>query len=359
MPEELQEQSTTESGQEAPVDMDTFIGEQFDALESAADETGVADAPVNVKEEITEQEAQEPEKDTEAKASDEVDEAESDEPDESLTVTAPQSMSAKDSEAFYALPPESQKWLSDRMKEQESTFTKKTMELAEQRKSFDALEKVIGPRREQLALDGMDAGTAVGQLFALSDFANRDPLGFTRYLLNQRGIPVSALTEPGDGINATPDPQLQAVMSEINGLKNSITQQQAQAQDVAAKSISTTIDEFAKDKAFPFYSELEGDMVPLVASFRQSQPGLSNKEYLSKAYAAALAGNAEISARVAADNKAKTEAARIAKAKKDAARAKKAAGTNVKGGGALPAAAAKAKSVDEFIGALVDERMTA
>ena len=53
------------------------------------------------------------------------------------------------------------------------------------------------------------------------------------------------------------------------------------------------------------------------------------------------------------------KAERIAKAKKEATAAKRAGGTNIKATGALPAGAAKAKSVDDFIGALVDDRMTA
>jgi membrane protein involved in colicin uptake len=51
-------------------------------------------------------------------------------------------------------------------------------------------------------------------------------------------------------------------------------------------------------------------------------------------------------------------AKRIAEAKKTADKAKKATGTNVRSAASLPAAATKAKSVDDFIGALVDERMT-
>ena len=50
---------------------------------------------------------------------------------------------------------------------------------------------------------------------------------------------------------------------------------------------------------------------------------------------------------------------KAAEAKKAADKAKKASGTNLRSKASLPAAATKAKNVDDFIGALVDERMSA
>jgi membrane protein involved in colicin uptake len=77
------------------------------------------------------------------------------------------------------------------------------------------------------------------------------------------------------------------------------------------------------------------------------------------AYKMALATNEEVSAKIEVDRKANSEAERIAKAKKSAAAARRAGGTSIRATGTLPAGAAKAKSVDDFIGSLVDERMPA
>jgi len=73
----------------------------------------------------------------------------------------------------------------------------------------------------------------------------------------------------------------------------------------------------------------------------------------------AIAANDEVAAKINVDIKAKSEAERISKAKKQSSAAKRAGGTRVSSTGVLPAGAAKAKSVDDFIGALVDDRMTA
>ena len=226
------------------------------------------------------------------------------------------------------------------------------MELADQRKVYDKIEQVIAPRRQQLAMDGMDDGTAIGQLFALSDFASENPVGFVQYLLNQRGIPVSALTEPG-GAQAATDPQLTAMQREIHGLKSHFTQQAQAQQNQVAHSVSSDIENFAS--AHPFYNELESDMIPLVAGFRQSHPNLSNADYLARAYKAALAVNDEVSAKKSADDNAR----RLAETKKVASKAKKATGTNLRSRASLPPAAVRAKSEEDFIGALVEERMTA
>ena len=326
--------------------MDDFMGEQFDVLEADSSEES---APV-------EQSASE-----EAHTDDVVDEttesnteSEGSEPD-NQTITAPQSMSAKDREAFYTLPPESQQWISDRVKSQEADYTRKTMEVAEQRKMYDKLEQAIAPRRQQFAMSGMDDSTAIGQLFALSDYAESDPVGFSRYLLNQRGIPISALTEPGAENRV--DPQMLAMQNRLQGFENHFSQQQAQQEQQEGAAVSGVIDGFASDN--PFYGELESEMIPIVSALRESKPGLTSEQYLATAYKMAIAANDEVAAKINVDIKAKSEAERISKAKKQSSAAKRAGGTRVSSTGVLPAGAAKAKSVDDFIGALVDDRMTA
>ena len=326
--------------------MDDFMGEQFDVLEADSSEES---APV-------EQTASE-----EAHTDDVVDEAtdsdiesEGSEPD-NQTITAPQSMSVKDREAFYTLPPESQQWISDRVKSQEADYTRKTMEVAEQRKMYDKLEQAIAPRRQQFAMSGMDDSTAIGQLFALSDYAESDPVGFSRYLLNQRGIPISALTEPG--VENHVDPQMLAMQNRLQGFENHFSQQQAQQEQQEGAVVSGVIDGFSNEH--PFYSELESEMIPIVSALRESKPGLTSEQYLATAYKMAVAANDEVAAKINVDVKAKSEAERISKAKKQSSAAKRAGGTRVSSTGVLPAGAAKAKSVDDFIGALVDDRMTA
>tara|TARA_R110002110_G_scaffold3609_1_gene18505 strand:- start:224 stop:1261 length:1038 start_codon:yes stop_codon:yes gene_type:complete len=329
--------------------MDDFMGEQFDALEAEEIEEQVS-ADV---EESVETKTDNVETET-VLTEDAVDESES-EPETSQTITAPQSMSAKDRESFYELPPASQKWIVDRVKAQEGDYTRKSMEVAEQKRFYEKIEKAIAPRRQQLALDGMDEGTAIDQLFALSDFASSDPVNFTRYLFQQRGIPLSALDQPG-GQQAA-DPQMLAMQQRLQNFEGHLAQQQQLQHQKTTEAVQTDVEKFSSET--PFYQELQPEMVPIVTALKQSKPGLSNLEYLQMSYKMALAANEDVSAKIEIDQRAKSESQRIAKAKKAAKQARKAGGVNIKSTGALPAAAKKAKSVDDFIGALVDERMTA
>ena len=328
--------------------MDDFMGAQFDALEEEPAE--VAAEPETLA--SGEPDAQ-PDSAAEAVDADVADDDGG--PEDQAATAPPQSMSAKDRETFYALPPESQKWISDRVRSQEADYTRKTMKLAEERRSHDKLEQAIAPRRQQLARDGMDEGTAVGQLFALSDFATSDPVGFTRHLFSQTGIPLSALT--ANAQEQRGDPQILAMQQRLQGFENYFTQQQATELHSQSAAVSGVIEKFADSN--PFYAELEGDMIPIVESLRATKPGLTSDQYLQRAYKMALAGNDDVSAKAEVDLRAKAESDRVSKAKKEATAARKAGGTNVRTSGSSVGRAAKAKNVDDFIGALVDERMTA
>ena len=348
-------------------DMDDFMSSAVDALDageeietsesevSESDIAAVVDAETDS--EVEDVEAAPVEDDTETTDEDPADGAEdASEPDESETIAPPQSMSAKDREAFAALPPESQKWLADRAKEQEAAFTQKTMDLAEKSKGFDKLEALLAPRRQQFAMDGMDDSTAIGQLLSISDYANSDPVGFAKYFLNARQIPVSALSET-DGQESPVDPQLAAMQQKMQGIEGYLTQQQTQAQRQAESAINSDVQKFSAENEY--YAELEDEMVPIVAAVRSRDPSLSNMDVLAKAYKMAIAANETVSAKVEAAKAAKAEADKVAMAKARAAKAKKAASTNTRTTGTRPPANGAAENVDDFIGGLVDERMTA
>jgi len=332
-----------------------FIGEQFDAAEASSIEPEPAEETRDRAEESVPQDETAETSAENVDDSTETDDEISAESEEDQVTTAPQSMSAKDRETFYTLPPESQKWISDRVKEQESDYTKKTMEVAEQRKFYEKLEQAIAPRRQQFAMNGMDDSTAITQLFALSDYAENDPVNFVRYLLNNRGIPLSALTDNA-GVE-TGDPQIAQMQQRLTGFENHIAQQNEQHLAEQNQVVSNVIEGFASNH--PFYSELENEMVPIVVALKESKPGLTHDQYLDLAYKMAAAGNENVSNKIEIDRKAKSNAEQVAKAKEKAANARRAGSTNIQPTGTLPPSVAHSKNVDDFIGALVDERISA
>jgi len=339
-------------GAEAPIEesIGDFIGEQFDAAEASDIESAPVESEIRDRaEESVPQEA------VEVSAETETDEG-SVEPESQIT-TAPQSMSAKDREAYYALPPESQQWISDRVKEQEADYTKKTMEVAEQRKYYEDIEKVTGPRREQFAMSGMNVAQGLDQLLSLSDFAQRDPVGFASHILESRGISLADVANQQAGGQVPSDPQIVDLQQRIAAQENHIAQQNQQQLEQQGQVVSGVINDFAA--AHPFYEDLQDEMVPIVVSLKESKPGLSSDQYLDLAYKMAAAANDNVSSKMDIDRQAKANVDRVAKAKQTAANARRAGGTNIQSTGTLPPSVAHSNNVDDFIGALVDERISA
>ena len=328
-----------------------FISEQFDAAEAS----DIESAPV---EEIRDRAEESAPQDEAVEVSAETVTDEGNAEPESQITTAPQSMSAKDREAYYALPPEQQKWVSDRVKEQEADYTKKTMEVAEQRKYYEDLDRVAGSRREQFAMNGMNVAQGFEQLLSLSDFAQRDPIGFTSYLLESRGLSLADVAnQHAGGQQAPSDPQIVDLQQRLQAQENHIAQQNQQQLQQQGQVVSGVINDFAA--AHPFYEDLHDEMVPIVVSLKESKPGLSHDQYLDMAYKMAAAANDGVSSKMEIDRQAKANADRVAKAKQTAANARRAGGTNIQSTGTLPPNVAHSKNVDDFIGALVDERISA
>jgi hypothetical protein len=326
-----------------------FISEQFDAAEASDIESAPVEEIRDRAEESVPQEA------VEVSAETVTDEGNA-EPESQIT-TAPQSMSAKDREAYYALTPEQQKWVSDRDREQQADYTKKTMEVAEQRKYYEDLDRVAGSRREQFAMNGMNVAQGFEQLLSLSDFAQRDPIGFTSYLLESRGLSLADVANQQAGGQVPSDPQIVDLQQRLQAQENHIAQQNQQQLEQQGQVVSGVINDFASKH--PFYEDLHDDMVPIVVSLKESKPGLSHDQYLDMAYKMAAAANDNVSSKMEIDRQAKANADRVAKAKQTAANARRAGGTNIQSTGTLPPNVAHSKNVDDFIGALVDERISA
>ena len=318
-----------------------FIGEQFDALD-------IESEPVD--NEIRDRaEESVPQEETESEGGVE---------SNSQVATAPQSMSAKDREAYYALTPEQQKWVSDRDREQQADYTKKTMEVAEQRKYYEDIEKVTAPRREQFALSGMNVAQGIDQLLSLSDFAQRDPLGFSRYILESRGYSLADVANQHNAGEQYPsDPQIVDLQQRLAAQENYISQQNDRQIQQEGRVVTGVINDFAS--THPFYEELHDDMVPIVVSLRESKPGLRSDQYLDLAYKMAAAANDNVSSKMDVDRTAQANSARVAKAKQTAASARRAGGANIQSSGTMPPNVVHSKNVDDFIGALIDERRSA
>lgn len=139
---------------------------------------------------------------------------------------------------------------------------------------YSALDSILAPRRQMLAATYGDEANALKQLFALSDYAQKDPAGFLQFFARQRGIDISALTgqrasQVQDGPQAPQDdPRLASVMSELTGLKQQLTHFTQSQQDAQRQEAQRDIDAFFSDPKFPYAQDVRSDMAILIGNGR-------------------------------------------------------------------------------------------
>lgn len=100
------------------------------------------------------------------------------------TIRPPSSWSATAKAKFATLDPDVQKEVLRR----EGDIEQGKAQWDQKAEKYNRFETIVGPRREKLALAGLDEFKAVEALFAAQDFLERDPVGGLRYLANQYGL---------------------------------------------------------------------------------------------------------------------------------------------------------------------------
>lgn len=240
-------------------------------------------------------------------------------------VPLPQGITGLDAATFAALPAETQQHVARTME----TLNQQAAQFA----AYGQIEQVLAPRRQAWAMQGMGEGQVLNQLFALSDFAERDPKGFVKYFSEQRGLDLEELAfgpEPVDPVVAQLQQRLAAAEAHITG---SVTQQQQAAHTNIVNEVISFADE--KDAAGqllrPHFAELGNTVLPFIQTAMQQHPGKSRSEILTAAYDAACWGNPNIRAKMQSAADAAKDAARI-KGNVDAASRARKAGVSVAAG---------------------------
>lgn len=126
---------------------------------------------------------------------------------------APQHWPDKDKALFTKLDQSTKQWLLQRHKEMEGNYTKKSMEIAEERKRYGELSQAFAPYRQDLEKLGLSETQAVNELLRLYKEQQ------------QRGI-------------ATPlpdHPELQSIKYSVQQLAQVFTAQRAQQQELAIR----------------------------------------------------------------------------------------------------------------------------
>ena len=138
---------------------------------------------------------------------------------------APKNWSDDVKKVFDTLPQESQEFMIKRDKEMTSDYTKKTQDLAEQRKNIEALDKVLQPARQTINATGIGEAEYISRLLNADNALRTNPKMALRQLAQGYGIDLSTMNEESESWN-DPDPQYaqllqqnQQIMSELNQFK--------------------------------------------------------------------------------------------------------------------------------------------
>lgn len=315
---------------------DDAMSAAFDSAMADAVDEPASDEPVESSEEVAPVEASE----------DQGVEQEEAKPDEVQPLDPPARWSATHKEKFASLPREAQEILLEREADVTKHLTQRTQELAERSRSYQQIEEVIAPRRQQFAVDGMSDAQAIGQLFALSDYAARDPAGFVRWFAQQRGVSLESTTNEPDNT----DPALKAVRDEVAALRAQRESEERARLQAEQSEIYRRVTEFQNavsdtgEPEHPHFDAVRSDMAALI----RANPGLS----LEDAYERAVYANPETRKAVLSAQKAAEDAERAKAAKAKAEAARKAAGTPLRtpNGQFAPAA----RSMDDTLSAVYD-----
>lgn len=217
-------------------------------------------------------------------------------------------------------------------------FVERTMEGVNQRvqqyQEYDLFEQIIGPRRQLWANEGTAPVAALNQLFALSDFAGRDPGQFVMWFSDQHRLDLDALLDARDAAQANPgDPALQGLQRELAELRNTITGftnvnvGQAHAQNVQRVRQFMEEKDASGNLLHPYFGDVANEVAQHVGLIRQQQPYLPEADILKAAYDFATYNNPAIREQM---QQASLKAAQDAAAA-EAARAR-AAGVSINGG---------------------------
>lgn len=237
-------------------------------------------------------------------------------------------MTAAEAQQFQSLPAELQQYVGRTMEDLNTR--------AARYNEYDLIEQqILGPRRMAFQQEGTTPAVALNQLFALSDFAGRDPGNFVLWFSQQRGLDLDALLDARDAAAAANpvDPQVQELQGQVQQLAGTVQQFQQGAQQQAHAANLDAVQQFATAQDAnggllrPYLTDVMDGWAAQITAVRAANPQMPNNEVLQKAYDNACWSDPTVRGKMqqaASEASRNAEAARVAAARN--------AGSSVAGG---------------------------
>ena len=181
---------------------------------------------------------------------------------------APKNWSEEVRSKFKDLPRDAQEYMLKRDKEMTADYTRKTQEVAEQRKSFESLDKVIAPMRQQIAASGVGEAEYISRLLNADMALRNNPKMAIKQLAQGYGIDLSSIEETVDWNDTDPQiaqlkQQNQAILAELNQFKQQNLQSARQQTEAQINGFANTKDDKGNLK-YPHFDKLRVKMGNLI-----------------------------------------------------------------------------------------------
>lgn len=235
-------------------------------------------------------------------------------------IEPPQHWSEADKETFRNVPKEAQEFLLNRHKAMEADYTRKTQELADVRKSYEAIDQVMAPFQGQMQELGISQPEVIQRWAAAENYLNTNPAEAIQWLAQSYGVDLGNMPEQSQA-----DPAVQKLQQELHELRQSVTQREQTEAQQRTSSMLDQIRTFADEKdeagnaAHPYFEDVMDDMLTLArAEAVAGRTPVLNDLYEKAVWANPTVRDQMLSAqRKAAEKKAADEArAKAAAAKK-------------------------------------------
>ena len=238
-------------------------------------------------------------------------------------LSAPEHWPEETRTLFEAAPREWQEWALKRDSEVDNMIREKTEGISEFRKTYDPVDKIFEPYRNQLIMAGLTPADVISRWAAAEQMLQNEPVKAIQYLMQQYNISQDALSAE----EVSEDPDIAKLRNEINALRQDYTTRQQTDQQQSQEAISNQIQQFVQEKdesgnlTHPYFEDVTADIVGLA----KAEWALGRKPDLNNLYERAVWANPETRAKLqdaqqkAASKAAEKEAQRKAKEAKAAA----------------------------------------
>lgn len=217
-----------------------------------------------------------------------------------------------------------QKFLIEREKERDADYTRKQQSRADFIKTYEPIEQIIAPYREELKRANMTPANLLQRYINTELMLRENPREAIKMIAQTYGVDLNQ-PDPSADDPVLNHPAFSQLRQEIMSLRGSLTQREQQEQQAQMSSRVHEIETFAEQRdekglTHPYFSDVMDDMVLLA----QAERAAGRTPQLQELYDRAVWANPTTRQKALAAQSAEQERKRVEEAAQKAAQARKA-----------------------------------